>query len=89
MTLYYCEKCKRAVQENLSHNEQICDYCKNIMYPVPQNGLPEGFDIILKDDELGQILVEGLVKPSPEFDRYLYHYRREVLAKSSAHRTDV
>lgn len=53
------------------------------MYPVPQNGLLEGFDIALKDDDLGQIFIERVVKPSPEFDRYLFHYRREVLAKSS------
>lgn len=54
------------------------------MLPVPKEYLLEGFDIAFKDKETENLLMEELVKTSPEFDQYLFDHREEILAKQSA-----
>ena len=79
MGLMYCKKCGRLVQ-----NSKICDCCKSTTYPVPQKYLDEDLSFMTKDPETEQLLIEELVKPSPEFDQYLFDHRDEILAKQSA-----
>lgn len=83
--LHYCKKCGRILQQ---YNGDIrgykCDCCKSITYPVPEKYLLEGFDIAFKNKESEQLLIEELVKTSPEFDQYLFDHRDEILAKQSA-----
>lgn len=75
----YCKKCGRLVQ-----NSKICDCCKSTTYPVPQKYLDEDLSFMTKDSETEQLLIEELVKPSPEFDQYLFDHRDEILAQKSA-----
>ena len=82
--LHYCKKCGRVTHESYGRKEQICDCCKNVMYPVPNQYLWDGFDENFKDKESEQLLIEELVKTSPEFDQYLFDHRDEILAKQSA-----
>lgn len=82
--LHYCKKCGRVTHESYGRKEQICDCCKNVMYPVPNQYLWDGFDENFKDKESEQLLIEELVKTSPEFDQYLFDHRDERLAKQSA-----
>ena len=42
--LHYCKKCGRVTHESYGRKEQICDCCKNVMYPVPNQYLWDGFD---------------------------------------------
>lgn len=79
MGLMYCKKCGRLVQ-----NSKICDCCKSTTYPVPQKYLDEDLSFMTKDSETEQLLIEELVKTSPEFDQYLFDHRDEILAKKSA-----
>ena len=82
--LHYCKKCGRVTHESYGRKEQICDCCKNVMYPVPNQYLWDGFDENFKDKESEQLLIEELAKTSPEFDQYLFDHRDEILAKQSA-----
>lgn len=82
--LHYCKKCGRIAQESYTKKEQLCDCCRAIMYPVPKEYLLEGFDIAFKDKEAEELLIEELVKTSPEFDQYLFDHRDEILAQKSA-----
>lgn len=84
MALYYCKKCGRIAQESYTKNEQICDCCDNIMLPVPKKYLLDGYDIALKSDNSEQLLREELVKSSPEFDKYLFDHRDEILSQKKA-----
>lgn len=79
MVLMYCKKCGRLVQ-----NSKICDCCKSTTYPVPQKYLDEDLSFMTKDSETEQLLIEELVKTSPEFDQYLFDHRDEILAQKSA-----
>ena len=49
--LHYCKKCGRVTHESYGRKEQICDCCKNVMYPVPNQYLWDGFDENFKDKE--------------------------------------
>lgn len=82
--LHYCNKCGRILQNSWGDEILKCDCCKSITYPVPKQYLLEGFDIAFKDKETEQLLIEELVKTSPEFDQYLFEHRDEILAKQSA-----
>lgn len=82
--LHYCKKCGRIAQESYTQKEQKCDCCKTIMLPVPEEYLLEGFDIAFKDKETENLLIEELVKTSPEFDQYFFDHRDEILVKQSA-----
>ncbi|MBQ4523302.1 MAG: IS1 family transposase [Lachnospiraceae bacterium] len=81
--LHYCKKCGRIAQESYTQKVQKCDCCETIMLPVPPKYLFEGFDIAFKDKETERLLIEELVKTSPEFDQYLFDHRDEILAKQS------
>ena len=80
----YCKKCGRIAQNNWGDENYKCDCCKTTMLPVPKEYLLEGFDIAFKDKETENLLIEELVKTSPEFDQYLFDHRDEILAKQSA-----
>ena len=82
--LCYCKKCGRVLQNNWNDPNCKCDCCKSTMLPVPKEYLFEGFDIAFKDKETENLLIEELVKTSPEFDQYLFDHRDEILAKQSA-----
>jgi hypothetical protein len=84
--LYYCKKCGRireiAPPEN-KKPEKSCDYCRSVMYPVPEKYWLDGLDFSITR-ESKKLLREELVKPSPEFDQYLFDHRDEDLAKRRA-----
>ena len=44
LMLHYCKKCGRVTHESYGRKEQICDCCRNVMYPVPNQYLWDGFD---------------------------------------------
>ena len=74
--LCYCKKCGRIAQEEYNQNEQICDYCNNIMQYIPDEFLVGKRKCIFKD-ELKQQFIDEYVKSSPEFDPYLFEHREE------------
>lgn len=78
MGLMYCKKCGRVVQDSKN-----CDCCQSPIYKVPEKYWLNGLDFLITDDSK-QLLIEELVKPSPEFDQYLFDHRDEILAKQSA-----
>lgn len=85
LMLHYCKKCGRILQQYKGDVRGCkCDCCKSTTYPVPEKYLLEGFDIAFKNKESEQLLIEELVKTSPEFDQYLFDHRDEILAKQSA-----
>jgi len=74
--LCYCNKCGRMVL--CDSLEEQCDYCQNILYPVPDEylgGKSKGF--IKKD--LKEQFINEYIKSSPEFDQYLFDHRDEDL----------
>lgn len=75
--LMYCKKCGRVVQDSKN-----CDCCQSPIYKVPEKYWLEGLDFLITDDS-EQLLIEELVKPSPEFDQYLFDHRDEILAQKS------
>lgn len=81
MALYFCKKCGRIAQESYSQKHQICDCCNSIMYEVPAKYLDEELDFMTKDKETEKLLIQELVKTSPEFDPDLFEHRDEILAK--------
>ena len=84
LMLHYCKKCGRILQNSWGDEILKCDCCKSTTCPVPEKYLLEGFDIAFKNKESEQLLIEELVKTSPEFDQYLFDHRDEILAKQSA-----
>ena len=79
--LYYCKKCGRIINKAPS-NEKICDCCQSPVYLAPEKYQSGEFDAMIPKNEL--ILQEELVKPSPEFDQYMFDHREEILSKKSA-----
>ena len=82
--LHYCKKCGRILQNSWCDEILKCDCCKSITYPVPEKYLLEGCDIAFKDKESEQLLIEELVKTSPEFDQYLFTHRDKILSQKHA-----
>ena len=78
--LCYCKKCGRIVYHMLESDEKICDCCKSIVYPVPDEYLKSKFSV---DPNKKDEFIEKYVKPSPEFDPYLFEHRDEILAYES------
>lgn len=78
MGLMYCKKCGRVILDS-----KYCDCCKSPIYNVPEKYWLDGMDFIITN-ESKQLLIEELVKTSPEFDQYLFDHRDEILAKQSA-----
>lgn len=74
--LCYCKKCGRIAQEEYNKNEQICDYCSNIMQYIPDEFLVGKRKCIFKD-ELKNQFIDEYIKSSPEFDQYLFEHREE------------
>lgn len=87
MDYIFCEKCGRVTYGNPAH-EHKCGVCDTIMIPVPEKYIKT--TEILTDKQMRERvnepngLYEELVKPSPEFDQYLFDHRDEILAKQSA-----
>lgn len=84
---FFCKKCGRVFWGNPAH-EHKCDICNTIMIPVPEKYIKK--TEILTDKQMYERvnepngLYEELVKPSPEFDPYLFEHRNEILAQKSA-----
>ncbi len=76
--LCYCKKCGRIAQGSYDSNQEICDYCNNIMQPVPDAFLGGKSKLFIKDD-LKQQFIDEYIKSSPEFDQYLFDHRDEDL----------
>lgn len=84
--LYYCKKCGRVilrVADKTGYIDDTCDCCKSKVYPIPEKYWLDG-DSSFISNEQEKLLREELVKTSPEFDRYLFEHRDEILAKQSA-----
>lgn len=78
--LCYCKKCGRIAQEEYNENEQICDYCNNIMQYIPKQFLIGERGIAL-NKKLKEQFINEYIKSSPEFEQYLFDHRDEDLAK--------
>lgn len=72
--LCYCKKCGRVVLFLFDNDEQICDYCKNKVFPVPKEYLNSEFSI---KEELKQQFIDKYIKISPEFDQCLFDSREK------------
>ena len=81
--LCYCKKCGRIVMKD-PKEEWKCDYCRSALSPVPDEFLDEKCDIAFKSDEVEEQFINEYIKPSPEFDQYLFDHRDEDLAARSA-----
>ena len=79
--LHYCKKCGRIVEINTQ--DITCDCCKSTVFPVPEKYWLDGLDFLISNESKA-LLIEELVKTSPEFDQYLFDHRDEILAKQSA-----
>lgn len=74
--LYYCKKCGRIIFK-MDFDDKICDCCKSTVFPIPDEY--KGDYATYQNN-----LREKYVKPSPEFDQYLFDHRDEILAKQNA-----
>lgn len=64
----------------LDKDEKVCDCCKNVVLPVPEQYLNNEFSI---KEEIKQQFINEHIKTSSEFDQYLFDHRDEILAKQS------
>lgn len=78
--LCYCKKCGRIVYFILESDDKICDCCKSTAYPVPNEYLDCEFSV---DPNKKEEFIEKYIKPSPEFDPYLFEHRDEILAREN------
>lgn len=60
-----------------------CDYCKALVYPVPEKYWLNGVNCLISAEQ-EQLLLEELVKTAPEFDQYLFEHRGPDMARESA-----
>ena len=74
--LYYCKKCGKIV-DLYKTREKICDYCSTEVFPVPQEFVYEGFDVLIEEKE--QELMEKYIKSSPEYDQDLHDRMEEYM----------
>lgn len=58
-----------------------CDVCGSTAYEVPSEYID---NFRWRDGDGKQALIEELVKPSPEFDQYLFDHREEILSQKNA-----
>lgn len=80
--LYYCKKCGRQIGfEAWDKRERICNICNSRLFEIPHE-YTDNFR--WRDGDGKQAVIEELVKPSPEFDQYLFDHRDEILAQKSA-----
>lgn len=79
----FCNKCGNITLGN-KHIEEKCWVCGSILVSVPTKYIQE--NEILTDKELDNktvVLIEELIKPSSEFDQYLFDHREEILSKKN------
>lgn len=74
--LCYCKKCGRIVQEEYDSSEQKCDYCNNLLLPVPDEFLGGRSKLFIKKEFKDQF-INDYIKSSSEFDQYLFEHREE------------
>lgn len=80
--LYYCKKCGRQIGFELCEKKnKICDICNSELYEVPHE-YTDNFR--WRDGDGKQAIIDELVKPSQEFDQYLFDHCDEILAKQKA-----
>ena len=84
MALYYCKRCGRIVENSWDKNDFECDCCKSNIYPVPKEFLDKDLDCFFVNDDIEKQFIDKYIKPSPEFDQYLFDHREEILEKQSA-----
>lgn len=82
--LHYCKKCGRLIQNCWGEDNFMCDCCKTITNPVPNEFLDDDLDCCFKNKNTEQQFINEYIKTSPEFDQYLFDHREEILAKQSA-----
>ncbi len=64
--LYYCKRCGRIVDMESSY-KKICDYCENVIQPVPHEYLDSELEWVM-DSERKQEFMERYIWSSLEFD---------------------
>lgn len=74
--LCYCKKCGRMVQRSSKQLDKPCDYCNNLLMPVPDEFLDGKSKLFIKK-ELKDQFINEYIKSSPEFDQYLFEHREE------------
>ena len=57
-----------------------CDVCSSPVYEVPRKYID---NFRWRDGDGKQALLEEVIKPSPEFDPYLFEHRDEILAREN------
>lgn len=82
----YCRKCGDIIYGYDDDTEEICEYCGNIEFPVPEKYIKE--DEILTDEEFHEraaVIREEFIKNLPEFDSFLFEDRehKEEMYKES------
>lgn len=77
--LYYCKKCGRLVIRREWKGKPICDCCESEVFPVPSDFLVSEKVPIIKSD-IKEEFIDKYIKPSPEFNQYLFDHREEILA---------
>lgn len=84
--LHYCKKCGRIIEIDIydKRNNFNCDCCNSIVRPIPNIFLDKDLDCCFKDKATEQQFIDEYIKVSPEFDKYLFDHRDELLAKKSA-----
>lgn len=86
MALMYCKKCGRLIQGHYDDDDRTpcyCDCCNSVTYKVPTEFLISESVPIIKSDSKQQF-IEKYIISSPEFDKYLFDHRDEILSKQSA-----
>lgn len=79
--IYYCKKCGRQIGfEVWDKREKICDVCNSQLFETPHE-YTDNFR--WRDGDGKQAIIEELVKPSLEFDQYLFDHRDEIVAQKS------
>lgn len=79
--LFFCKKCGRYIHEFEGFNPPIkCDVCSSPVYEVPRKYID---NFRWRDGDGKQALLEEVIKPSPEFDPYLFEHRDEILAREN------
>ena len=80
--LCYCKKCGRIILF-IIEDKLECDCCHSKVSPVPDEFLVGESKMVINKN-LKQQFINEYIKTSPEFDRYLFDHRDEILAKQSA-----
>ena len=80
--VHYCKKCGRIISK-APNDEKICDCCQSPVYYAPEKYQLGGEYCAIAPKNM-PLLWEELVKPTLEFDQYLFDHREEILSKKSA-----